>query len=60
MEEYKTILFDRLQNLVDERITTSDPVAYATKWDSLTTSMVSVLQSLKYISSEYVVSSNQR
>lgn len=37
MEKYKIVLFDRLQNLVAERITTSDLVAYAAKWDSLTT-----------------------
>ena len=36
MEEYKTVLFDRMQNLVAERITTSDPITYAAKCDSLT------------------------
>lgn len=31
LEEYKTIIIDKIQNLVAERITTSKPVAYATK-----------------------------
>lgn len=43
-----------------ERTTTYDPVAYAAKWDSPTVFVVSVLQSLKYISSKSVASSSKR
>lgn len=43
MEEYIIVLFDRMQNLIAERITTSDLVAYAAKWDSLTAFVGSVL-----------------
>lgn len=60
LEEYKTILFNILHILVDERTTTYDPVAYVVKWDSLVTYMVSVLHSLKYISSKSVVYSSKK
>lgn len=58
MEEYIIVLFDRLLNLVTERITAYYPVAYIEKWDSLTTSAVSVLQCLNYLSLESVASSS--
>lgn len=60
MEEYIIVLFDRLQNMIAERITASDQVAYAAIWDSLTTSMVLILQSMKYLSLESIASSSQR
>lgn len=49
-----------MQNLVDERTIASDPLAYAAKWDSLTTFVVSVFQNLKDVTSESVASSSKR
>ncbi|CAI8612332.1 unnamed protein product [Vicia faba] len=49
-----------MSELVVTRLTTSDYVVYAPKWDSLTTFMVSILQNLKNISYEFVASSSQR
>ena len=43
-----------------ERITASGPIAYTKKWNSLITFVVSVLQDLKYISSEFIASSSHR
>lgn len=56
----ENIFLDKVKNLVDERTTASDPVAYVAKWDSLTTYVVSVFQDLKDVSSESVTSSNKR
>lgn len=44
MEECGTVIFDRMKELVDERLIESDYFAYPAKWDSLITSVVSALQ----------------
>lgn len=49
-----------MHNLAVERTITSDPVAYFTKWDSLTTPMVSVFQNLKYVSSKSAASTSHK
>lgn len=60
MEEFKTIIFDKIQNLVVERLIAYDSIAYATKWDSLRTFVDTTLQNLKSFSFESVASSSQR
>lgn len=60
MEEIKFILLDKVQNLVDDRTSTSDPVAYTAKLDFLQTSVVFVIQNLKDATSKFVFSSSRR
>lgn len=49
-----------MHNFVAQRITASDPVAYAVKWVSHTAYVVSVLQGVKYLSSESVAFSSHK
>ena len=58
MEEFKNVIFDRVQNLVAERLITYDPITYAAKRDSLRTFVDTVMQNLKFFSSEFVASSS--
>ncbi|CAI8619225.1 unnamed protein product [Vicia faba] len=37
MEEFSTVIFDRIQSLVVERLIASDHIAYGYKWDTLRT-----------------------
>lgn len=60
MEKFKTIIFNKIHNLFAERLIVSDPIAYATKWDSLRTFMDTVLQNLKSFFSEFFASSSER
>lgn len=60
MEEFKTVTFYIIQNLVDERFIASDHIAYVAKWDSLRAYMDIVMQNLKSFSSESVASSSQK
>lgn len=60
MEVCRTIFCDRIQEVVAERLTTSDLVAYAAKWNTLRISVDSVLQNLKYFTFETVASTSQR
>lgn len=60
MEEFRTIIYDRIQDLVVERLTTSNYVAYAAKRDTLRTFEDTVLRSLNSFTSESIVSSSQR
>ena len=60
MEEIKSIILDKVQNLVDDRTYTSDPVAYTAKWDFLQTSVVFVIHNLKDATSKSVFSSSRR
>lgn len=60
MEEFMTFSFYRVQNLVDDRLISSDPISYATKWDTLRTSTDTVLLNLKFFSFEPVTSSRQK
>lgn len=46
--------------MVSERTTTSDPIAYVAKWDSLIAFVVSVFQDLKYVSSDFANYTSQR
>lgn len=46
--------------MVDQRIFSSDPIAYIAKLDSHQTSVVSVIQNLKDATSEFVASSSKR
>lgn len=54
------VIFDRVHNLVAERLILPDPIAYAAKWDTLITSVDTLLQNLKSLSSESVASSSQK
>lgn len=56
----KNILLDKVQCPIDERPFACDPVAYSARSDSLHTSIASVIQNLKNVTSEYVVSSCSR
>lgn len=60
MEEYKTIFYDKIQELVTERLTTYGPVTYAAKWDSLRSYMDLVLQNLKSFTFETFASTSYR
>ena len=60
MEEIKTIFLYKVKNLVNERTYASDLVTYAAKWDSLTTSVISIFQDLKDVTLESVTPSNKR
>lgn len=60
MEEFKIVIFYRVQNLVAERLMASDPMTYAAKWDSLKTSVDTIMQNLKSFSYEFVASSSQK
>lgn len=60
MEEFKTIIFDRIQNLFVETLITSDPIAYVTKWYSMRSSVYTVIHNLKSFSPEPVASSSQK
>lgn len=43
MEEFRIVFYDKIHELVAERLIASDPIAYAGKWDSLRTFIDSVL-----------------
>lgn len=60
MEEFIIVLYDRIQELVVERLTAYDPVTYVAKWDTLRTSVDSVLQNLKSFTYEIVASTSHR
>lgn len=60
MEEFKTVIFDRIQNLVAESLIIYDPIAYAAKWDSLRAYVDTIVQNMKSFSSESVASSSQK
>lgn len=54
MEEFKTIIFYRVQSLVVETLVGFYPITYAAKWDAFRTSMDTVMQNLKSFSSSFV------
>lgn len=60
MEEFKTIIFDRVYNLLTGRLFAYDTIAHATEWDTIKISMDSVLKNLNAFSSKYVASSIQK
>lgn len=49
-----------MNDQVDERTFTYDLISYTTKWDSLQTSVVSVIQNLRDATSESITSSSKR
>lgn len=57
MEEFMRVIFDKVQNLVPERLITYDLIAYATKWDTLRNFVDTVLKNMRYFSFESVASS---
>lgn len=60
MEEFRIVIYDRIQDLVIERLITSDFIAHAAKWDTLRTLVDIDLQNVKTFTSEYVASSSQK
>lgn len=60
MEEFRIVIYDRIQDLVIQRLKTSDFIAYAAKWDTLRTLVDIALQNLKTFTSEYVASSSHK
>lgn len=60
MEEFNTVIFDRVQNLVAKTLIASDLITHATKQDTFRTSTDIVLQNHKSFSYEFIASSSRK
>lgn len=51
MEEFMTGIYDRIHDMVPERLTTSNSIAYTAKWDTPRTYVDAALHNIKTFTS---------